>query len=412
MVGLGDFGMRLYFWRAIAMLPPEERAGAASQMMWQHLLFSLWPIIPLNVLISLTASGPFAQLLHLYTLSCLFSQATFDWWFFSQERYVSLFLFNAVSGLLLVGLCLLLVHGPADLWIYALGFSLSFALPGLALSVFGKPWPATGTLSEIFRIPKRTLKFLGYDWSQRAYTAFAPILAGIFFAKAAIGQLRLALLFYALVFTIAAYLGSAVFNQIARTESRARQQSALMEITVWLFLLVVPYSAVAKAAAAFAVSAYMSPVYAPAVDCLNILIPFLFLPAAANFLREALVGAGRPLLSLSSYLATIAATASVGVFLQAGGIAGFCWSLLIGELTGFLIVLWALKGASLEFKMLARVGLALLGYFATDRFIAYAAHGGALSHLASIGVIAVAALIAALPIATARIGGPAAKSAA
>jgi O-antigen/teichoic acid export membrane protein len=359
MVGLGDFGARLYFWRELTRLPEDQREARASHLLWRHLAFSALPLIPVNLLIGWAAPWPLALYLHAYSIAMLFNQTAFDWWFLGQERYGRLLVFNVVSSLILLAGCVVLIHSSNDAVWFALLFSLSFALPGLGLTARRLHKPDWQDLRSFWRLPALSYRYALYDWVQRLYTAFLPLLAWQIFDSATVAHFRIAYLFYALASTASVYLGSAIFNRMSRTDDEDQRKRHLGELACYLVLAVVPLSALARVAAAGFVPLFLPPAYGLSLPHIAILASWLVLPAMANFLREAMVGGGAPTRSMFSYLVAIAVTVVTVALTRGQGPTILSIGALVGEAAGLLFLAIPLVRAMWRAHLASRLAAAI-----------------------------------------------------
>ena len=363
MVGLGDFGARLYFWRQLAHCDAQVRGEMASRLFWRHLIFSIIPLIPINIAISVFTRGSLAIYLHAYSAATVFNQVTFDWWFLGQERNRGLFLFNVSSAIVFLAGCVLLVHNEDGAVWFALLFSLSYAIPGLTLIAPYLHAPDWIDVRQSWRLPARTARYAAYDWMQRIYTAFLPLVAWVAFSSPDVAHFRIAYLFYALASTASVYLGSAIFNRMARTDDVDRRLQHLAEITGYLCLIVIPLSAVAKVAATEAVALLLPPSYGQSIPHLMILTPWLILPVVSNFLREATVGGGQPVRSMWSYAVTIFSTTAIIFFLPVHGTLVLSIGALFGEAAGILLLAIPIIRREWKSGLMRRLGVGVLTYY-------------------------------------------------
>jgi hypothetical protein len=208
----------------------------------------------------------------------------------------------------------------------------------------------------------KSARYAAYDWMQRIYTAFLPLVAWAAFSSADVAHFRIAYLFYALASTASVYLGSAIFNRMARADDTEHRLHHLAEIAGYLLLIVPPLSAIAKIGAIGAVGLILPPAYALSIPHLAVLTPWLVLPAAANFMREAMVGGGQPERSMWSYAITILLTTAIIFWLRGNGTLILSVGTLIGEAGGFLL-LAAPMFVAMRKSIMLRLGGGILAYW-------------------------------------------------
>jgi O-antigen/teichoic acid export membrane protein len=362
MAGIGDFGSRLYCWRTVAALPPDERAAAAHDLVWKRFFLALALLVPINLVIYFVAPVQVAWILHCYSIAIAFNQVAFDWWFLSQERIGGLLVFNVACGLLLLASTYVLVRGPDDIATFALLLSFACGVPGVAMTMLGRGLPRLRLIVEGIGLPRLTSHYVGYDWFQRIYQAFIPIVAWLFYSRAAIGQFRIAYLFYWFAGTLAIYVGSSVFNRLARSSSKADSRQVMGTVVAMLLLIVLPFSAVATVLADRFVDRILGADYETATLHLAILLPCLAIPVASNFLREATVAAGKPIRAMRSYVGTVVLTTAGIAFFYQHGMVVLSVATLVGEALGGLPLLVMLRGEFWRGALLWRLPVGILSY--------------------------------------------------
>lgn len=363
MAGAADFGSRLYCWQAVAALAPEARAEAAHDLVWKRLLLALTVLVLINIGISFfEKDAELSWVLRAYSIAVAFNQVAFDWWFLAQDRTRSLLVFNIAGAVLMLIGTLLLVHGPGDVALFALILSFAYGIPGVAMTMLGRPMPRLYAIWEALKLPLRTRRFVGYDWLQRIYQAFIPIVAWHFYSKAALGQFRIAYLFYWFAGTLAIYVGSTVFNRLVRSQGGEDKRLVIGKTAALLLLMTVPLSGVAAVLAPPFVRAVLGSAYDPSMVHLRLLLPWLVVPVIANFLREASMASGRPHQAMWSYVGTVGLTSGCIALFYSSGPVVLSLATLIGEGIGGLPLLIVVVGPTWRSGLRWRLPIALVSY--------------------------------------------------
>lgn len=384
--GISDFGSRLYCWKEVLASDPDERPLSAVREWMARTALSVLFLLPILSGIALFFHGVMETLLLTYAMAIVANQAAFDWFFLAQDKMVSLFIFNAFSGVLYFLLLVALVRAEGDLQMVPIAFIVSYVLPAailmwkdlwkLGAQYLSHPRKILEVLRAGARIPIRSRAYFLYDFLQRLYMTSIFIVAWKYYSKSMIGQFRVAHLIFTLAASMATYLGVSLFNRVHEENVQGGSGSIIPFGIASILLVILPFSICGYGILAPIVKFLLDSQFNQ--GSLLILIAGLSLPALGNFIRETAVAAGQPRIATLSYLLTIGVTIGLIVAIHPSSLSFLAGSLLIGEGLGLIFLL-----AFLPIPLISKVrfrtywvgGLAGGVFLAIEEFISIINHG-------------------------------------
>ena len=221
-VGVGDWGGRLWSWRAVARAArPEVEADGlfVGRALWMScaalglLVFTLF----------LPELGGVTGLLRWFAPAMVFNLSFGDWYFLSRGRQQEFFVYAVLQGGIYLAGIYFWILNSGDIYVAPLLLAVSAATAWalVRVAMLGRiHWVRANVLIKRYfcdgDIRKERGAYAFYDVLQRGYGSYPTLLMAYLLSRDGLGSFRLTYIGYAGVVSVAAFGASAVYSAVAK----------------------------------------------------------------------------------------------------------------------------------------------------------------------------------------------------